>query len=110
MKSKEERDKQGNKVKRTFVFVCAASNGLEALCEHGRECTHYHHYTRPSTQAIILAIYPVKNGLKTRVLTRTSVTGMVVDGKFNGYGRAQWRDGSTYMGDWENDKKHGFGV
>ena len=26
------------------------------------------------------------------------------------YGRAQWRDGSSYAGDWQQDRKHGFGV
>jgi len=36
--------------------------------------------------------------------------GEVVEGMANGYGYAQWDDGSKYVGNWENDKIHGEGT
>jgi hypothetical protein len=30
--------------------------------------------------------------------------------KFNGYGSCTWKDGSTYVGDWEDNSKHGKGI
>ncbi len=81
------------------------------VCSLGKQCTSYHVYVRPSTEEIILAMYPIRCGHRTKLFPDGSkLIGNVRNDKFNGYATMLWENGDVYMGDWQDDQRHGFGI
>jgi hypothetical protein len=110
-KKKTTRDpKDGSKAVTHYVNVCPQCTPLQNLCSRGRECKDYHVYIRPSTQAIILSVYPVQTGRRTKDFGTARLTGNVRRGEFDGYGVMTWRNGAMYMGDWARSKRNGWGL
>jgi len=135
------RDSDENIAKRPYVHLCPYCDGWTNSCQLGKNCSDYHLYIRPTTAEIILMIYPIENGIKSKLLPGGAVykgayvaqllkrslfmkikfyycifiltfffVGNVLHDKFNGYGSCTWKDGSTYVGDWEDNSKHGKGI
>lgn len=94
-----------------YVKVCPDYAGVNAECPRGLACKLYHIYIRPSTKDIILRMYPIDTGKKTRLyLSRARYDGHVKKDKLSGYGVMCWLCGDTYMGDWLNNERDGFGI
>ena len=111
-KRKSMRQPDGSKRKMPFVLVCPDCDGVYTNnCPYGNTCRNYHVYVRPSTQDIILSLYPTTVGHRSKTFSGgTTVTGNVSKNKFNGYAVMTWPDGSTYMGDFKDDLRHGRGI
>ena len=102
-----------NKFKKVpVVDVCLdCCNGLEDYCSAGKACQSYHVYIRPSTKDIILRIYPIEQGQRTKVFpSGAKLDGYMSKRAFNGWGTLTWINGSAYMGDFKNNIRCGFGI
>lgn len=100
----------GSKVVTRYVTVCAECTPLQNLCPHGQACKYYHVYIRPSTEEIILAMYPTQTGHRSKAFGTAKLVGNVLRGEFDGYGVMTWRNGATYMGDWAQSRRNGWGL
>lgn len=101
----------GQRVRTPYVIVCPFQHPCAPMCEEGKSCRYYHTYVRPSTQEIILSLYPMKIGHTRREFEGGAVyVGSIDDNRFNGYGTMHWSHGAVYMGDWKNNLRHGFGI
>lgn len=101
----------GRVKKVSYVKCCPEYTGTRSGCKDAESCPFYHVYIRPATSEIIRRIYPIEEGQKSKVLP----SGAIIDGNLknnhlSGYGVMTWRNGSTYLGDWEKDLRHGFGI
>jgi len=105
-------DNVGTKFQIPFVFVCPRGNGVLNDCPLGLNCKDFHVYVRPTTEEIIQLLYPTSTGRKIKEYGKSDAKffGNVLKGIMSGYGVITWRNGSTYMGDWEDNKKHGWGI
>ena len=100
----------GEKVVTHYVYLCPEVTPLCNNCPNGNACRNYHVYIRPSTQEIILAIYPILTGRKIKDFGSARLVGNVFRGLFDGYGVMTYGDGSMYMGDWKLSKREGWGM
>ena len=100
----------GIKTSTKFVFLCPDCTPLYNSCSKGNNCRDYHVYIRPTTADIILAMYPIMTGRKSKDFGTAKLVGNVYRGEFDGYGVMTWRNGSTYIGDWKHSKRDGWGV
>lgn len=84
IRSKKDK-KTGKRVNSAYVYVCMNEQGLPHTCELGKECPQYHMYVRPSTQELILSIYPTAEGTRSKEFPGgANLHGRVKRGEFNG--------------------------
>lgn len=62
------RDADESLAQRPYVYLCPHSDGWTNSCSRGKNCSDYHLYVRPSTADIILMLYPIENGIKSKLL------------------------------------------
>ena len=60
-----------NQARLPYVHLCPNCDGIRTSssdCPAGRACPDYHLYVRPATADIILKIYPISTGKKSKEL------------------------------------------
>jgi hypothetical protein len=80
-------------------------------CLDGLNCTKYHSYVRPSTQEIVMRMYPKRNGMR-QIESRSGMltSGHVTNEIFQGYGIIEWNNGDAYCGNITDNLREGYGI
>ena len=103
----------GSMKKVPYVKICSHYNGICLDCKYGptNSCPYYHVYVRPSTRDIILRLYPLQSGIKAKLYSSgAKFEGHVKRNVIQGYGVLHWANDSVYIGDFENNLRHGIGI